>query len=68
MDTKDFNIDRMKPLYTLTIGEFIELSRQMVQNVLIEYLPSPAPEEKDESFNIPQLAKFLNCSLVSLTS
>ena len=68
MDTKEFQVDYLKPLYTLTIGEFMELNRQMVRSLLLEHIPKPSQEDKEEHFNIRQCAKFLGCSLVSIHS
>lgn len=57
-----------KPLYTLTIGEFIALTRQLVDEALKE-LQTKAEKpagETEEHFNIGQLAAFLKCSKVSI--
>jgi hypothetical protein len=59
--------DKSMPLYTITIGEFIELTKQTVQSVIIESTGGSSPSEpQDEHFNIAQCANFLKCSLVSI--
>lgn len=58
--------DLLKPLYTLSIGEFVELTRKTVQNVVSENQPETSAAEKEEHFNIPQCAKFLQCTVVSI--
>lgn len=60
-----------KPLYALTIGEFIELTKQVVEETLQEKeqkkeTDKNRDEEKAETFNISQLAEFLRCSKVSI--
>ncbi len=60
-----------KPLYALTIGEFIELTKQLVAETLKEReqkkeTDKNKDEEKAETFNILELAKFLRCSKVSI--
>ena len=59
-----------KPLYTLTIGEFITLTKQLVEDALKEKLSAqePAKDKTDEqtTFNIRELADFLHCSKVSI--
>ncbi|MGZ4061409.1 MAG: helix-turn-helix domain-containing protein [Bacteroidia bacterium] len=60
-----------KPLFTLTIGEFAELTRKLVE----EAISSKENEEerireevkkKDSHFTIKELADFLRCSKVSI--
>ncbi len=60
-----------KPLYSLTIGEFAELTKQLVEETLKEReqkkeVDKKGDEEKAETFNILELAKFLRCSKVSI--
>lgn len=57
-----------KPLFTLNIGEFMALVKQQVERGLQETQnKNPKLEsEKDEHFNIKQLAEFLKCSKVSV--
>ena len=58
--------DLLKPLYTLTIGEFLELTKRTVHTVISENKPEPVPADKEEHFNIRQCAQFLGCTLVSI--
>jgi excisionase family DNA binding protein len=63
--------DKSMPLYTVTIGEFIELTKLSVHSVLTEssgQMPAlgSAPPPHDEHFNISQCAEFLGCSHVSI--
>lgn len=60
-----------KPLYSLTIGEFIELTKKLVEETLkereqVKKADTTENEEKVETFNIGELAKFLRCSKVSI--
>lgn len=60
-----------KPLYSLTIGEFIELTKKLVEETLkereqVKKAVATDTEEKAETFNIGELAKFLRCSKVSI--
>jgi len=60
-----------KPLYSLTIKEFAELVKQLVEETLKEReqkkeADKNRDEEKAETFNILELAKFLRCSKVSI--
>lgn len=59
-----------KPLYTLTIGEFITLTKQLVEDAIKEKLSAqePTKDKTDEqiTFNIKELADFLHCSKVSI--
>lgn len=57
--------DLSKPLYALTIGEFITLLKNTSAKVQIAPLPIE-PFDKEEHFTIDQLQKFLNCSKVTL--
>ena len=58
--------DKAAPLYTMTIGEFIELTRQTVQAVLSEHATVSTESSEDEHFSIAECARFLKCSLVSI--
>ena len=61
--------EKTKPLYTLTVGEYIELTRETVLTVIGEKRDFQNTNgENEEHFTIAQLAKFLNCSLVSIHS
>lgn len=54
-----------KPLYALTVGEFVKLMRDTATSIL----PLPTAEktfDQEEHFTIEQLKKFLNCSKVTL--
>jgi len=54
-----------KPLYTLTIGEFVNLLQETIKKN--EVAPSEnTPQQQEEHFTIEQLRKFLNCSKVTL--
>jgi excisionase family DNA binding protein len=62
-------MDKSRPLFTLSIEEYIELTRTIVLSVLEEQKSESEPralKDKEETFNIPQLAEFLRCSLVSI--
>lgn len=60
-----------KPLYSLTIGEFVVLTKELInqaikekqeeQNLLTENLKG-----KEDHFSIKELANFLHCSKVSV--
>ncbi len=54
-----------KPLYALTVGEFIKLMKDTAASLLPK-LPEPKPHDQEEHFTIEQLRKFLNCSKVTL--
>lgn len=57
-----------KPLFTLTIGEFTELVKEIVNESVAEHLKivSSPKQEKEEHFNIEELSAFLGCSKVSI--
>ena len=60
-----------KPLYALTIGEFIILTKQLIEQAIKEQETkntsiSQNEEGQAETFNIGELAKFLRCSKVSI--
>jgi excisionase family DNA binding protein len=59
----------MLPLYSLTIGEFIALTKKVVDETISERLAEELPAKKPEeeiTFNISELADFLRCSKVSI--
>ena len=54
-----------KPLYALTVGEFITLMKETAASII----PIPTdskPFDQEEHFTIEQLKNFLNCSKVTL--
>ena len=57
-----------KPLFSLTIGEFMALTKELVNEALKSKSQEKEkePEGKDETFNISELAKFLKCSIGSI--
>ena len=60
-----------KPLYSLTIGEFVAITKELIDKAIKEKeqaqtLLSENLKGKDEHFTIKQLAAFLNCSKVSI--
>jgi excisionase family DNA binding protein len=60
-----------KPLYALTIGEYIEITKQLIEDVIKEReqkneVNNKQEDEKAETFTIYELAKFLRCSKVSI--
>lgn len=61
-----------KPLYSLTVGEFRMLARQIVLHVLNEHLAaspvttSSSEQKEDAHFTIKELTKFLHCSRMSI--
>src|SRR5882724_4202562 len=60
----------IQPLYTLTIGEYVALTKKIVEETIKEKFnqnsSSQNLKEDDETFNIVELAKFLRCSKVSI--
>jgi excisionase family DNA binding protein len=59
--------EKSKPLYALTIGEYIDLTREAILSAINENpFPEKHHEPDDEHFTISELAKFLGCSLVSV--
>lgn len=68
------NIDVNRPLYSLSVQEFIALSETLIKDtvktVIGEATPlKPAGNEnsgEDETFDITGLAKYLKCSKVSI--
>ena len=64
------NIDHT-PLYSLTIGEFITLTRTLINDVLtekekMEQQLTQNAKGKEEHYTIKELAAFLHCSKVSI--
>src|ERR1700740_540911 len=63
-------VSETNPLYTLTIGEFMTLAKNIVNEVLSEKEKDKEELEnersKEEHFNIIELALFLKCSKVSV--
>jgi excisionase family DNA binding protein len=64
---KKMNLEA-KPLFSLTIGEFMTLTKELVNEALKSKSQEKEkePEGKEETFSIKELAKFLKCSLVSI--
>src|ERR1041385_6740170 len=61
--------DLKKPLFTLTIEEYLELTARAVRKAIEEERarePNPTEQAEDECMTIRQCAEFLNCSLVSI--
>jgi excisionase family DNA binding protein len=54
-----------KPLYALTIGEFTQLMREILNSNVPEHVVNETHDE-EEYFTISQLSEFLNCSKVTL--
>ena len=63
-------VSETNPLYTLTVGEFITLAKNLVNEVLNQKEKENEALEneknKEEHFNIIELARFLKCSKVSV--
>lgn len=58
-----------KPLFTLSIGEFMGMIKTLVEEAFNEKEQNEKQQkqkESDEHFNIKQLAEFLRCSKVSI--
>ncbi len=59
-----------KPLFSLTVNEFMSITRRLVNDVLQENKGEPEEELTDENhlehFTIKELAAFLRCSVVSI--
>lgn len=59
-----------KPLFTLSIGEFMGIIKKMVDEAFMEReqkgKQQSEQKEKEEHFSIKQLAEFLGCSKVSI--
>lgn len=63
------NIDH-KPLYALTIGEFITLTKNLISQTITEKEQTRQATEdakaKEEHYTIKELCAFLHCSKVSI--
>jgi len=60
-----------KPLYSLTIGEFVALTKELIDKAIKEkkeeqMLNAENQKEKEQHFSIKELADFLHCSKVSI--
>lgn len=60
-----------KPLYSLTIGEFVALTKELIDKAIKEKKDEQTLLEqnlkgKEEHFSIKELADFLHCSKVSI--
>ena len=60
-----------KPLFTLTIGEFMALTKRLVEEVITEKAKgkdtiNPDAKDKEDVFNIGELMGFLRCSKASV--
>lgn len=60
-----------KPLYSLTIGEFIALTKDLIEKAINEKkqeqtLLEQSLKRVEEHFSIKELADFLHCSKVSI--
>ena len=60
-----------KPLYSLTIEEFITLTKKLIAEAIIgnkeeNSISKYDIKQSDEEFNILELSKFLRCSKVSI--
>jgi len=60
-----------KPLYSLTIGEFITLTKTLINEAinekeLAEKQMTESVKGKEEHYSIKELATFLHCSKVSI--
>ena len=60
-----------KPLYTLTIDEFITLTKKLIEEAINSKkgennISNNDIKQNEEEFNILELSKFLHCSKVSI--
>ena len=61
------NLDLNRPVYTLTIGEFIELNKQILSEMLANnWQPIVEVEKSDEILIISQVAELLNLSVPTI--
>jgi excisionase family DNA binding protein len=65
--------ETQKPLYTLTIEEFITLNEKLIERAMNKYVEKheelfKADASQDVSFDINELAGYLRCSKVSIHS
>ncbi len=60
----------IKPLFTLTIGEFMALTKKLVEDTLKEKAQNEVTPNKDDDdtavYSISQLMEFLHCSKASV--
>lgn len=60
----------IKPLFTLTIGEFMALTKKLVEDTLKERAQNETSLKKDDEdtavYSISQLMEFLHCSKASI--
>lgn len=61
----------IKPLFTLTIGEFMALTKKLVEETINEKMQSSSIQKLDETnenaeLNISELTTFLHCSKASV--
>lgn len=54
------------PLFTLTIGEFSDLVRQIINEEIRKLQPAETVIEKNDPLNITDLTEFLRCSKASV--
>lgn len=56
-----------KPLYALSIEEYISLTKTLIAEAIATLKPLPvADHDQQTEFSISELAKFLRCSKVSI--
>ena len=60
-----------KPLFTLSIGEFMAMTRKMIEDTILENEEGEKrvlekKQEKEQHFSIKELAEFLRCSIISI--
>ena len=59
-----------KPLFSLTVNEFMAITKRLVNDVLLEKREGSeeelTTEDDTEHFTIKELAAFLRCSIVSI--
>jgi excisionase family DNA binding protein len=59
--------DYTKPLYSLTVGEYVELTKNTMISALKEQEIKPEIKpDQEEHFTIRECAAFLHCSVVSI--
>lgn len=68
------NVDKNRPLYSLSIQEFMAISESLIKNTVKTLLGETSEQSHiaanavtgDDTLDISGLAKFLNCSKVSV--
>ncbi len=56
-------IDTEKPLWQLTVGEFLELTKSTIPEKVVEaYIP---PEGRNMEYGIAGIARIFNCSMTT---